>query len=235
MYLPRGQWCLFWMLYIIQHHNVQPLGNKTLRETHLQHSNSDKMRRQKKKNCPWNRFQENSTADIFWHLCSCSSSETAAKGLWITRRMVHPKGSFSVIWHLFNICSPTEARHCGLFTAGQPERQKRVTKATAQCSIVQCSSDLEDRPASEMEIKVWPSTFGNTRSLIEVKIQLCSRLGENFKTEKKIPFFTNRTAEATCLPRKNNHLCSHSNCWAIKINLTKQYCFGWFLYNILHQ
>lgn len=160
MYLPKGHWSLLWMFYIIKHHNVQPLGknNKTLRETRQQHSNSDKIWRQKIR--PWIAFEEMSTADIFLHLCSCSSCDSTARGLWISLRMVHPEGSFSVIWHLFNICSPTEARHCGLFTAGQPARQRRATKVTALWSIVQYSSDLEDRAASEMEIKVWPSTFG---------------------------------------------------------------------------
>lgn len=125
-----------------------------------------------------------STADLFWHLCSCSSPVPPQPELWISCRMFHPEGSFSVIWHLFNICSPTAARQCGLFTAGQPERKNDllIEGTGFMWSAGQCAADLEVGATCEMEIKVWPSIVEKYRDLwLKWESRLWSRLGENLK------------------------------------------------------
>lgn len=97
-------------------------------------------------------------------LFSCVST---ARGVWISWRMFHPEGSFSVIWHLFNICSPAVARQCGLYTAEQLERQNDwlIDGTGFMWSIGQYASDLKVGATCEMEIKVWPSIVGKYRDL----------------------------------------------------------------------
>lgn len=97
-------------------------------------------------------------------LPSCVSS---AKRLQISCRMLNPEGSFSIIWHLFNICSLTVARQRGLFTVGRLESQNDwlIEGTGFMWSIGQYASDLEVGATCEMEIKVWPSIVGKDGDL----------------------------------------------------------------------
>lgn len=138
---------------------------KTNQPSNQQHVCSLKIKiPKKKKKRLFQKCQQHLAMTPWLLLFFCVS---AARGLWISRRMFHPEGSFSVIWHLFNICSPAVARQCGLYTAGQWERQNNwVIEGTGfMWSIGQYASDLEVRAMCKMEMKAWPSAVGKYRDL----------------------------------------------------------------------
>lgn len=95
------------------------------------------------------------------------SPVATARGIVDYLPYVPPRGVFlSNLASIYpNICSPTVARKCGLFTLWQPERQNNwLTEGTGfMWSIGQYASDLEVRSTCELEIKVWPSIVGKYR------------------------------------------------------------------------
>lgn len=159
-----------------------------------QNNNSCKIKTQKK------QFLKCQQQISFDAIGSCSSAVSAARGLWISCCMFHLERSFSVIWHLFNICSPAVSRQRGLYSAQHLERQVDRLRRD-RIHVVHKAIRLWP----EGQRKVWNGDQGMTNCgqiktpVIEVWIRCGERLEENFKFREagSHPILTN-TPRGVC-------------------------------------